>query len=263
MSEMTDIWGLSNGFSHQIVQIYGDQGEHPGRVDVDGRQRWCASWAWRCDRRSRRAGRFKPCRLRPVAPLPGRRRLVNVDSKTITFTVSKGVIGSDIPNYRYIVVIGSQDGLEPVKAGRTAQPYVDAGGGENPAPDGIDYDPNIIDVILEAEGQTSMLSYDVAGHTYAQLTGFEMPEVPQQLERRWTRSPPLRSSPGRPPWPMRPPSMLHRPVKTPTRPLNRCGQQRVQTAVTSPGSRSTPGQRATSMADRRCCGLVQHDQRRG
>ena len=24
---MTDIWGLSNGFSHQIVQIYVDQGE--------------------------------------------------------------------------------------------------------------------------------------------------------------------------------------------------------------------------------------------
>ena len=27
MSEMTDIWGLANGFSHQIVQIYVDQGE--------------------------------------------------------------------------------------------------------------------------------------------------------------------------------------------------------------------------------------------
>ena len=42
--------------------------------------------------------------------------------------------------------------------------------------------PNIIDIILDGDGQTSMLSsYDVAGHTYAQLTGFEMPEVPQQI----------------------------------------------------------------------------------
>ena len=57
------------------------------------------------------------------------------------------------------------------------------GGGANPAPDdGIDYDPNIIDVILEGEGQAAMLSsYDVNGHVYAQLTGFEMPEVSQQI----------------------------------------------------------------------------------
>ena len=27
MDEMTDIWGLANGFSHQIVQIYVDQGD--------------------------------------------------------------------------------------------------------------------------------------------------------------------------------------------------------------------------------------------
>ena len=60
---------------------------------------------------------------------------------------------------------------------------VDLGGGANPAEDdGIEYDPNIIDVILEGDGQALMLSeHDVAGHTYAQLTGFEMPEVPQQI----------------------------------------------------------------------------------
>ena len=69
------------------------------------------------------------------------------------------------------------------------------GGGQIlPPDDGIDYDPNIIDVILDGEGQTTMLSsYDVAGHTYAQLTGFEMPEVPNKSsEHRWTPSPPRR-----------------------------------------------------------------------
>ncbi|MGB0174372.1 MAG: glucodextranase DOMON-like domain-containing protein, partial [Candidatus Poseidoniaceae archaeon] len=57
------------------------------------------------------------------------------------------------------------------------------GGGSNPAADdGIDYDPNIIDMILEGDGQEQMLaSYDVDGHVYATLTGFEMPEIPQQI----------------------------------------------------------------------------------
>ena len=102
-----------------------------------------------------------------------------------TFTVSKDVIGTDIPNYRYIIVIGSQDGFG---TGKWRDVMEDAatwtlGGGANPAPDdGIDYDPNIIDVILDGEDQVAMLSgYDVAEHTYAQLTGFEMPDVPQQI----------------------------------------------------------------------------------
>ena len=57
------------------------------------------------------------------------------------------------------------------------------GGGSDPAEDdGIDYDPNIIDIILEGDGQQEMLSsYDVDGHIYAQLTGFEMPELAQQI----------------------------------------------------------------------------------
>ncbi|RJU98185.1 MAG: hypothetical protein DWC10_03515, partial [Candidatus Poseidoniales archaeon] len=109
----------------------------------------------------------------------------DIDAKTITFTVSKDVIGSDIPNYRYIIVIGSQDGFGTGKWRDVMENPATwtLGGGANPAPDdGIDYDPNIIDIILDGDGQTAMLSsYDVAGHTYAQLTGFEMPEVPQQI----------------------------------------------------------------------------------
>ena len=109
----------------------------------------------------------------------------DIEAKTITFTVSKDVIGDDIPNYRYIVVVGSQDGFGTGKwrdVDATASTWT-LGGGSNPAPDdGIDYDPNVIDIVLDGNGQETMLSsYDVNGHVYAQLTGFEMPEVPQQI----------------------------------------------------------------------------------
>ena len=109
----------------------------------------------------------------------------SVEDKTITFTVSKDVIGDDVSNYRYIIVIGSQDGF-----GTGKWRDVDAtpktwrlGGGADPADDdGIDYDPNIVDIILEGDGQQAMLSsYDVAGHVYAQITGFEMPAIAQQI----------------------------------------------------------------------------------
>ena len=109
----------------------------------------------------------------------------SVDDKTIIFTVSKDVIGSDVANYRYIIVIGSQDGFGTGKwrdVDATAKTWR-LGGGADPADDdGIDYDPNIVDIILDGEGQQAMLSsYDVNGHVYAQLTGFEMPAIAQQI----------------------------------------------------------------------------------
>ena len=190
MSEMTDIWGLANGFSHQIVQIYVDQGETSyGRTAMltGANAEVHPDWAWEVAI----SGTGEPGAVQAVQAETGSTSARGVDvtgdveAKTITFTVSKDVIGSDIPNYRFIVVIGSQDGFGTGKWRDVAEnPSTwTLGGGSNPAPDdGIDYDPNIIDIILEGEGQTAMLAgYDVAGHTYAQLTGFEMPEVPQQI----------------------------------------------------------------------------------
>ena len=190
MSEMTDIWGLANGFSHQIVQIYVDQGETSyGRTTMltGANAEVHPDWAWEVAI----SGTGEPGAVQAVQAETGSASARgidvsgDVDAKTITFTVSKDVIGSDIPNYRYIIVIGSQDGFGTGKWRDVMEEPATwtLGGGANPAPDdGIDYDPNIIDIILEGEGQTAMLSsYDVAGHTYAQLTGFEMPEVPQQI----------------------------------------------------------------------------------
>ena len=190
MGEMTDIWGLSNGFSHQIVQIYVDQGNTSfGNTEMlsGANAEIHPDWAWEVAI----SGTGEPGAVMSVQADTGSTSARGIDvsgdtsTNTIIFTVSKGVIGEDIPNYRYIIVIGSQDGF-----GTGKWRDVDAtpttwtlGGGENPASDdGVDYDPNIIDVILDGAGQQTMLSsYDVDGHIYAQLTGFEMPEIAQQI----------------------------------------------------------------------------------
>jgi hypothetical protein len=190
MGEMTDIWGLSNGFSHQIVQIYVDQGNTSfGNTEMltGANAEIHPDWAWEVAI----SGTGEPGAVMSVQADTGSTSARGIDvtgdvsTNTITFTVSKGVIGEDIPNYRYIIVIGSQDGF-----GTGKWRDVDAtpttwtlGGGENPASDdGVDYDPNIIDIILDGDGQQAMLSsYDVNGHIFAQLTGFEMPEIAQQI----------------------------------------------------------------------------------
>ena len=190
MDEMTDVWGLSNGFSHQIVQIYVDQGETTyGLTEMlDGANaRIDDAWAWEVAI----SGTGEPGAVFAVQSETGSTSSRGIDvsgdiaAKTITFTVSKDVIGDDIPNYRYIIVIGSQDGFGTGKwrdVDDTPSTWT-LGGGSNPASDdGIDYDSNIIDMILEGTGQEEMLSsYDVDGHVYATLTGFEMPEIPQQI----------------------------------------------------------------------------------
>ena len=190
MDEMTDIWSLSNGFSHQIVQIYVDQGEtsYGSTEMLSGANALIDdAWAWEVAI----SGTGEPGAVLAVQSQTGSTssRGVDVsgdvDAKTITFTVSKDVIGDDIPNYRYIVVIGSQDGFGTGKwRDVDASPSTwTLGGGSDPASDdGIDYDPNIIDMILNGSGQEEKLSsYDVEGHIYAKLTGFEMPEIPQQI----------------------------------------------------------------------------------
>jgi hypothetical protein len=108
------------------------------------------------------------------------------DLKTITITVSKGVIGADIPDYRFVIIAGSQDGFGTGKwRDVDAEPKTwRLGGGADPSTvDGRDYDPNIIDMVLDnTTDQSAMLnSYDVESQSYAVLTGIELPEVAQQV----------------------------------------------------------------------------------
>ena len=189
--EMTDYWGLANGFSHQIVQIYVDQGNTTyGETELlDGAYAVTHNdWAWEVAV----SVTGEPGAVKSVSASTGETSAKGIevssdkDSKTISITVSKNVIGENIPNYRFIIVAGSQDGFG---TGKWRDVDADAktwrlGGGADPSTvDGREYDPNIIDMVLDNEtDQAAMLgSYDVDSQTYAVLTGIELPEVAQQV----------------------------------------------------------------------------------
>ena len=195
MEEITDYWSLSNGFSHQIIQIYVDRGEtENGRTSMlpGVNAEVHPDWAWEVAI----SGTGEPGAVLSVDAATGatssRGIEVEGDSEanTITFTISKDVIGTDLASYRYIVIIGSQDGFGTGKwrdVDETAKTWTMGGGADPSAEDGHDYDSNIVDIILEDLGQAfdsqlNMLSnYDVDNQQYVQLTGFEIPELSQQI----------------------------------------------------------------------------------
>ena len=107
------------------------------------------------------------------------------DSNTIEIIASKNIVGSDIGKYKYILILGSQDGFgtgkwrdvdESSKSWRL-------GGGHDVADDGYNYDSNILDMVLpEGVNQQALLSsYSVDNREYVQLTGFDIPNVEQQI----------------------------------------------------------------------------------
>jgi hypothetical protein len=173
------------------VQIYVDQGNTTyGRTDMlEGANAEIADdWAWEVVI----SGTGEPGAVKALQADSGSTSSKGIElsgdisTSTITFTISKSVIGSDVSTYRYIIVIGSQDGFGP---GKWRDVDAEAktwrmGGGANPsAVDGIDYDPNVLDIMLDnTSDQTAMLSsYSVSEQSYAKLTGIEMPEVAQQI----------------------------------------------------------------------------------
>ena len=97
--------------------------------------------------------------------------------------MSKDVIGSDIPNYRH------RRHRKPDGFGTGKWRYVTA----NPSTWTLEAERTQHLTTESTTIQTSLMSswretvkhmlssYDVTGHTYAQLTGFSMPEVPQQI----------------------------------------------------------------------------------
>ena len=190
-AEMTDYWGLANGFSHQIVQIYVDQGDTTyGETELlDGAYAVAHDdWAWEVAV----SVTGEPGAVKSVSASTGETSAKGIevssdkDSKTITITVSKNVIGENIPNYRFIVVAGSQDGFGTGKwrdVDAEAKTWRLGGGADPSTVDGREYDPNIIDMVLDnTTDQSAMLnSYDVNSQTYAVLTGIELPEVAQQV----------------------------------------------------------------------------------
>ena len=190
-AEMTDYWGLANGFSHQIVQIYVDQGETTyGQTEMlDGAYaKVHPDWAWEVAV----SATGEPGAVKTVSASTGETSAKgievssNQDQKTVIITVSKNIIGEDVPDYRFVVVAGSQDGFGTGKwrdVDAEAKTWRLGGGADPSTVDGLDYDPNIIDMVLDNEtDQAAMLgSYDVDGQTFAVLTGIELPDVAQQV----------------------------------------------------------------------------------
>ena len=190
-AEMTDYWGLANGFSHQIVQIYVDQGETTyGQTEMlDGAYAEVhPDWAWEVAV----SATGEPGAVKTVSASTGETSAKGIevssdqDQKTVIITVSKNIIGEDVPDYRFVVVAGSQDGFGTGKwrdVDAEAKTWRLGGGADPSTVDGLDYDPNIIDMVLDNEtDQATMLgSYDVDGQTYAVLTGIELPDVAQQV----------------------------------------------------------------------------------
>ena len=117
---MTDYWSLANGFSHQIIQIYVDQGETSyGNVEMlEGANALVhEEWAWEVVI----SATGEPGAVKSVQAETGSTSSKgievsgDVNTNNVTLTVSKSVIGPDVSTYRYIIVVGSQDGFGPGK----------------------------------------------------------------------------------------------------------------------------------------------------
>ena len=191
MKELTNFWGLKNGFSHQIVQIYIDKDNITGSGVTSALEGVYAEihedWAWEIAL----SATGEPGAVKSVIGSTGETSAKGIDasgskdSNTIEIIASKNIVGSDIGQYKYILILGSQDGFgtgkwrdvdEEPKSWRL-------GGGHDLADDGNNYDSNILDMMLpeEVDQQNLLSSYSIDNKQYVQLTGFDIPSVEQQI----------------------------------------------------------------------------------
>ena len=191
VDDITNIWGMSNGFSHQILQIYVDQGNSSSgkTAMLEGANAVVADdWAWEVAL----SATGEPGAVKAVMAESGEtiskgiEVSANSDTDTITLTVNKDVIGQDVATYRYIIVLGSQDGFGDGKwrgIDASAKTWRLGGGADPASDDGIEYDPNILDMMTpEGVDQNAMLAdYSATTHKFAALTGIEIPELEQQI----------------------------------------------------------------------------------
>lgn len=190
MAEVTNGWGMMNGYSHANLQVYVDQGPsaHGETALFDGlRAEVPDAWAWEAAFMA--IGEAAPTYARQsgsdVRINSGIESTGNAEENTITVTVSKDLIGGDLANYRYLIVVASQDGYGTGKVRQVDDVATKwtAGGGASRGLNNQWYHPNIFDIVLpQSADQPSMLgSYDASEGAYAQLSGFEVPGVPQQV----------------------------------------------------------------------------------
>ncbi|MEW5759444.1 MAG: glucodextranase DOMON-like domain-containing protein [Candidatus Thermoplasmatota archaeon] len=181
--EMTNVWSMKYGYSHQIVQIYIDKDRvlGSGNIDMlDGAYAQVTNdFAWELAISARGEEIY-------VVTQEGRQITTGVETrgdlekKEITVIASKSLVGNDITKYGYVIVSGSQDGFGIGKwrvIDEKPSRWTLGGGSDSK------YDPNIIDLILlEGMEQKKILSgYDIASKKLAQIPGITLPEMKQQI----------------------------------------------------------------------------------
>ncbi len=196
MGEITNIWNMRNGFSHQIIQIYVDKDRlndtsdpnYPlGKLDMLGgaNAQVHPDFAWEVAISITGDMAFlkNEDNIKITAGIEAKG---DKNTNVIELRVSKKELGSAVADYGYVIVVGSQDGygiggyrdLEP-----ESKTWIAGGGAAANPDDGLQYDPAFFDALLPAElDQPTILGgFDVDAKTYAQIPGINVPEAEQQI----------------------------------------------------------------------------------
>ncbi len=190
-AEMTNVWHMRQGFCHEIIQIYIDQDRISGSGNLEmlpgANAEVTPDFAWEVAVSATGDAIFVQKETGEKLSA-GCEASGNEETKKIEIIASKSLVGSDVADYGYVIVVGSQDGFGTGKFRDVDdEPGVwTLGGGAAPnAADGKDYDPGIIDAVLSEEDEskqsTIISSYSVPEKKYARIPGIEIPEMEQQI----------------------------------------------------------------------------------
>ncbi len=177
IGKVTNPWGAAEGFSHQIAEIYIANGSENGRIETfkeGARVQFSPQYPWTS---MIKVVSFKKSAVYAATDddnsegrSEGVMAALQPDKETIRVTVPRQYIDGDPYQWRYYVIIGSQDGsgpdnFRPVLAKVSQWNF---SGGTNTR-----FHPNVIDVLAPASGpdsQEKMLgSFNVAKGRYALL----------------------------------------------------------------------------------------------
>lgn len=169
---VTNPWGSPEGFSHTMVQIYISDDTGTGRIEpfkAGSNVLFDLSNPWRYLIKVVSFNKTAIYWSSDYDGFEGRSEGVAAglrpDKKTIRVTVPKSLLPGDPYQWKYYVLVGSQDGSGPdnFRVVKAATGQYNFGGGTD-----TDYSPNVIDMLAPAGEQEAMLgSYSVSGRKQA------------------------------------------------------------------------------------------------